>query len=85
MSVTELYSWAENTLKPIVELAYEGKGEFKAGNHCRFCKIKAICRKRVEYNMKLAKYDFEEPAELTDEGISSILIKSSDLVSCHLM
>ena len=28
-----------------------------------------------------AKYDFEEPAELTDEEVSEILIKSSDLVS----
>ncbi len=81
MSVTELYDWAENTLKPIAELAYEGKGEFKVGDHCQFCKIKATCRKRAEYNMELAKYDFEEPAELTDAEISSILIKSSDLVS----
>lgn len=81
MNVTELYNWAENTLKPIAELAYEGKGEFKAGDHCQFCKIKATCRKRAEYNMELAKYDFEEPAELNDEEISSILIKSNDLVS----
>ena len=81
MNVTELYNWAEHTLKPIAELAYEGKGEFKAGDHCQFCKIKATCRKRAEYNMELAKYDFEEPAELTDEEISSILIKSNDLVS----
>jgi hypothetical protein len=81
MNVTELYNWAENTLKPIAELAYEGKGEFKAGDHCQFCKIKATCRKRAEYNMELAKYDFEEPSELTDEEISSILIKSNDLVS----
>lgn len=66
MNVTELYSWAENTLKPIAELAYESKGEFKAGDHCQFCKIKATCRKRAEYNMELAKYDFEEPAELTN-------------------
>ena len=81
MNITELYNWAENTLKPIAELAYEGKGEFKAGDHCQFCKIKATCRKRAEYNMELAKYDFEEPAELTDEEVSEILIKSGDLVS----
>lgn len=81
ISVTELYDWAENTLEPIAKLAYEGKGEFKAGDHCQFCKVKATCRKRAEYNMELAKYDFEKPAELTDEEISSILIKSSDLVS----
>ena len=46
MNVTELYNWAENTLKPIAELAYEGKGEFKAGDHCQFCKIKATCIKK---------------------------------------
>ena len=31
--------------------------------------------------MELAKYDFEEPVELTDEEVSEILIKSNDLVS----
>lgn len=81
MAVTDLYDWAENTLKPIAQLAYEGKGEFKAGDHCQFCKVKATCRKRAEYNMELAKYDFKEPAELTDDEVSSILIKSTDLVS----
>lgn len=81
IAVTDLYDWAETTLKPIAQLAYEGKGEFKAGDHCQFCKVKATCRKRAEYNMELAKYDFKEPAELTDDEISSILIKSTDLVS----
>src|SRR5574344_21535 len=81
MSVDELTKWADEVLKPTAELAYEGKGEFKAGEHCQFCKIKATCRKRAEYKMELAKYDFEEPAELADEEISSILIKSIDLVS----
>ena len=30
MSVDELLSWAENTLKPIAQLAAKGEGEFKA-------------------------------------------------------
>ena len=45
ISVDELLEWAENTLKPIAELAAKGEGEFKAGNHCRFCKLRAVCRK----------------------------------------
>ena len=40
-------------------LAYAGEGEFCAGEHCKFCKAKAVCRKRAEYNLELAKYDFE--------------------------
>ena len=59
MTKEELLTWAEEVLKPTAALAYEGKGEFKAGEHCRFCKVKAACRKRAEYNLELARYDFE--------------------------
>ena len=48
ISVTELTDWAEHTLKPTAQLATEGKGEFQVGEHCRFCKVKATCRKRAE-------------------------------------
>ena len=44
-------------LAPAAKLAYEGKGEFKAGDHCQFCKAKSSCRKRAEYNLELARYD----------------------------
>ena len=57
----ELMQWAENVLKPAAELAINGKGEFKAGSHCQFCKVKATCRKRAEYNLQLAQYDFAMP------------------------
>ncbi len=62
----DLLTWAEEVLKPTAVLAYEGKGEFKAGDHCQFCKVKATCRKRAETNLELAKYDFEMPATLDD-------------------
>ena len=54
MTKEDLLSWADEVLKPTAELAYEGKGEFKAGDHCQFCKVKATCRKRAEYNLELA-------------------------------
>lgn len=74
-----LLDWAENTLKPIAELAAKGEGEFKAGEHCRFCKIKANCRKRAEYNLELAKYDFAVPDTLEPTEISAILTKADEL------
>ena len=66
MKKDELYSWAETVLAPRAKLAFDGEGEFMAGDHCRFCKVKATCRKRMEHNMELAKYDFEMPVTLED-------------------
>ena len=38
ISVTDLKSWAEDTLKPKAELAFAGEGEFVPGSWCQFCK-----------------------------------------------
>ena len=81
MSKEGLLAWADEVLKPTAELAYEGKGEFKAGDHCQFCKVKATCRKRAEYNLELAKYDFEEGPMLEADEIAEILPQIDSLVS----
>lgn len=81
MSVTDLLDWAENTLKPTAALAAKGEGEFCAGDHCRFCKVKATCRKRAEYNLVLAQYDFVPADTLEDAEIEAILEKADALVS----
>ena len=81
MSKDELLTWADTVLSPTAKLAYDGKGDFKAGDHCQFCKAKANCRKRAEYNLELARYDFEMPASLEDDEVASILTKVDELVS----
>ena len=63
------------------KLAYEGGGEFACGDWCRFCKAKAVCRKRAEYNLELAKYDFEMPDTLEDAEIAAILDKADELAA----
>ncbi len=77
----ELLQWADTVLKPTAELAAQGKGEYKAGDHCRFCKIRATCRKRAEYNLELAKYDFAMPSTLEDREVEAVLAKADELVS----
>lgn len=62
-------------------MASKGEGEYKAGSHCQFCKVKATCRKRAEYNLELARYDFEMPESLEDDEIEVILAKADELVS----
>ena len=81
MPVEDLLRWADDVLSPIAKLAFTGEGEFCAGDHCVFCKVKATCRARADYNMKLAKYEFEKPAMLNDEEIASILPMIDSLVS----
>ena len=79
--LSELLHWAETELKPKAELAAKGEGDFCAGEHCRFCKVKATCRKRAEYNLQLAKYDFAMPDKLTDTEIEAILETADQLVA----
>jgi len=81
ISKIELIKWAEEVLAPTATLAIKGEGEFKAGEHCQFCKAKATCRKRADYSLELAKYDFEVPATLDNDEIAAILIKADELVS----
>ncbi len=54
ISKNELIKWAEKVLAPTAQLAIKGEGEYKAGEHCQFCKAKATCRKRAEYNLEIA-------------------------------
>ena len=81
ISRDDLLKWANEVLAPTAQLAYVGEGEFKAGDHCTFCKVKATCRKRAEYNLELAKYDFEMPATLDDTEIAAILEKVDEMIS----
>ena len=81
MTVEELLNWANTVLAPTAKLAYEGKGEFRAGDHCQFCKVKATCRKRAEYNSELAKYDFALPPTLSPAEIAEILPRVDNLVN----
>ena len=81
MDKNALLEWANNILKPTADLAFHGQGDFKAGEHCTFCKAKATCRKRAEYNLELAKYDFAMPASLNELEIAAILPKIDALTS----
>ncbi|MGO5335857.1 DUF2800 domain-containing protein [Bilifractor sp. LCP19S3_H10] len=81
MSLSDLLTWADTVLVPAAKLAYTGEGDFHAGPHCQFCKVKATCRERASYNMELAKFEFSDPDLLSDEEIAEILAKADHLVS----
>ena len=76
-----LLQWAEDVLCPAAKLAAEGGGEFKAGDHCQFCKAKQNCRKRAEFNLEMARYDFAMPDTLEDEEVEAILARADEFIS----
>lgn len=76
----ELLRWAKEVLIPAAEQAAKGEGEYKAGKHCQFCKVKATCRKRAEYNLQMAQYDFAVPNTLDDDEISMILNRADTFI-----
>ena len=79
MAKDDLLSWANGELAEKAKLAYDGEGKFACGDWCRFCKAKAACRKRAEYNLEMAKYDFAMPATLEDAEIVAILARTDEL------
>ena len=79
LTVEELLAWADNVLRPAAQLALAGDGDLACGSWCRFCRAKAVCRKRAEENLALARYDFARPPNLEDDEINIILGRLPDL------
>ena len=73
ISVDDLLRWADTVLKPAALLAYAGNGDFRAGDHCVFCKVKASCRARAEHALEIAREELKEPAKLTEAEIAELL------------
>lgn len=79
MRIGELLEWAETVVKPAAAQAFAGEGDFKSGDHCRWCKVKGSCRARADENMKALAYEFKDPALLTLDEIGSILFVAEQL------
>lgn len=77
--VRELKAWAEEELKPKAQLAYNGEGEYHAGEWCTFCRAAVRCRARAEEKLRLAQMEFRMPPLLTDAEIEEILAVLPDL------
>lgn len=75
----ELLLWAEENVAPRATMALEGTDYLATGDWCRFCPAKAVCRKRAEYNLELARDEFKAPPLLTDEEIGEVLRRAEEI------
>lgn len=78
--VTDLISWGEKTVKPAAAKAYEGKGVQKAGDHCKWCKVKAMCATLAAKNIALARHEFKDPHLLTEKQLLEVYKQQPMLV-----
>ena len=78
-SITKLLDWANYFVKPKAKKAWSGAGEFLPGDWCGFCRAKAQCRARSDYNTEIARQEFKSPALLSEEEVSEVLVKAQNL------
>ena len=79
MSVEGLLAWGES-IKPLAQKAFNGEGEFVPGEHCRFCRAKAVCRARTEGHTALEDFKMMKPPLISNEEVGTILQKAKTLV-----
>ena len=76
-----LLDWGQNKVKRIAEEALSGKGVFRPGEHCRFCKAKFSCKARADYYAaaKAEKDANPDPRLLVPADISRLLPIAAEL------
>ena len=79
----ELENWGES-IRKIAILAYEGKGEQRAGDWCRFCRAKPVCKACKDEALSLCREEFLDLDEgafnegaFSDESMQSDGIRAS--------
>ena len=80
ISTEKLIEWGEKEVKPKAAKAYQGKGLQKAGDHCKWCKVKAMCATLAAKNVKLAQHDFKDPPLLTESQVIEVYKQQPMLV-----
>ena len=78
--VVDLMFWGEKVLKPAAALAFRGEGEQVPGEHCRFCKVAAQCRRLADYTLGVTQQQ-TEPGLMSLEDIAQLLPHFSTIKS----
>jgi hypothetical protein len=79
VSRADLETWGES-IKPIAQTAHAGKGEYCAGDHCRFCRAKSLCRTRSVFSQEaFDQYNGMKPPLISPAEVGEIL-KRADVI-----
>jgi len=78
-TLEKLLDWMKYVVAPRAKKAWVGSGEFMPGDHCKWCRAKATCRARSDFNSEVAKLEFKDPPLLDSEEVSFVLSRAQDL------
>lgn len=78
LSEDGLLFWGQK-VKRIAEKAFEGRGDFRPGGHCRFCKARATCRAYAEAMKAHIREDLAPAPELDAAEIADILLHAKEV------
>lgn len=82
ISVQSLLTWGRLEILPLAKLAFEGVGEWAPGDHCKFCRGKAVCAARAEANTAvISRYNYMKANTLGPHDIAGILNLLDDLTA----
>lgn len=78
IGAADLYTWADEVIRPAAKLADCEDAPTGAGDWCQFCPAKQACRTRANYYLDLA--DYMRKMTLSNDEIAEVLEKVDGLV-----
>jgi len=55
MSTKDLLNWAESSIRGKAQDAFNDRGDFNPGEHCKFCRVRATCKARASHMLNTLK------------------------------
>ena len=79
IDLLDLLDWADDVLRPAVEIIHAEQGTFNAGSHCRFCVGAPICPELYKQAVTIAQNNFPDDLTTKVDVVTSRLTPPSDL------
>jgi hypothetical protein len=73
ITTAELMAWIDMVAAPAAREAMGDAPVFKAGDHCRFCRIKSVCKARVKWLFDTIDFANLDNPKLDGESIARVL------------
>lgn len=79
--IDDLMEWADTYLAPRAKLAWEGKGDYVVGDHCKFCKAKPRCKAIANFANEEAAHVFSNSDDLLPDDEMVRLYSKLDIIT----
>lgn len=77
--IESLIAWGENVVKPQAQKAFMGLGEYRQGEHCRFCRAKGACEFRAKENMKVVEEIRNTTGVVSNSELGEMITKTDGI------